>query len=51
MHTMKTTYLGAIFCLSLLASCQAESSNEVIYPNTGTSAAFSIAELTLEKVP
>jgi hypothetical protein len=48
---MKTTYLGAFLCLGLMASCQSDASNEMSASNTETPAAFSIAKLTLEKVP
>ena len=48
---MKAPHLGALLCLGLLASCQADTTNEISPSTTETPAGFSIAKLTLEKVP
>jgi len=48
---MKSSQLGALLCMGLLASCQADISSEVSPSITEAPAGFSIAKLTLDRVP
>lgn len=51
MQPMKAPHLSALLCLGLLASCQADINSEISSSNTETPAGFSVAKLTLDKVP
>ncbi|MFT4709411.1 MAG: hypothetical protein ACI9D0_000579 [Bacteroidia bacterium] len=48
---MNAPHLGALLCLGLLASCQSEINSEISPIVTETPAGFSVAKLTLDKVP